>query len=90
MIEQELLVGEIVDFSGSWGSGIATLTIKHDDESIKNYSCENAEMVRALDSAFGNVITSGHSVNVNAIKGKRIEFKMTDYGIIAGFSPLED
>ena len=85
-----MISGKIIGFSGSWGSGIAMLSIEHDDKTTKDYPCENAEMVRALDDAFGNVIADGHSVDVNAIIGKRIEFEMTDYGIIAGFNKLDE
>jgi hypothetical protein len=81
--------GAILDFRGSWGSGIASLHIKSDaDGKSRAVLCENGPTVRALDACFGNVIT-GHSVNVNALKGKRISFETDDLGLMVGFVPIE-
>lgn len=73
--------GTIVGFSGSWGSGIATLIINH-----KPVMCENAPTVRALEACFGNIIAS-HKKN---LKGKKIAFSLDAIGILEGFTPLDE
>lgn len=77
--------GTILGFYGSWGSGIATLSIKTETGEHKNIPCENAPTVRALDAMFGNVIDSGHTLNIDAIKDKKIEYKMDDMGLMLGW-----
>ena len=62
--------GTILGFSGSWGSGIGYLEIKRSDGIIDNVPCDNAPTDRALDAAYGDVITAEHTVNQEAIKGK--------------------
>jgi len=74
----------IMGFHGSWGSGIAILSVRLESGEPKMISCENAPTVRALEAIFGNVITSNHCVNVDAIKGKKINYKMDDMGLVLG------
>ena len=81
--------GEIMDFQGSWGSGIATMVIKREDGKIERVPCENTQTTRALDSAYGG-IEAGHSFNVKNIKGKEIYYSMDDMGLVmGGFMPVE-
>ena len=75
--------GTIQTFLGSWSSGIATLVIKDDEEHIHSIPCDNAPTVRALADQFPNVITPGHCVNLEAIKGKEIEYGLDTLGILA-------
>jgi benzoyl-CoA reductase/2-hydroxyglutaryl-CoA dehydratase subunit BcrC/BadD/HgdB len=78
--------GKIEAFHGSWLSGIATLII-----SGKPVLCENTSTVRALDSCFGNVITSGHCVNNRAIRGKDICYSFDEMGLILeAFTPTRE
>jgi hypothetical protein len=77
--------GIIEGFGGSWGSGIGVLYI-----SGIPVNCENAQTVRSLDACFGNVITSGHGVNQNAIIGKDIVYTTDRLGMLEGFTPYED
>lgn len=85
--------GTIVRMQGSWGSGLGELII---DEIIKgeekrvSIDCENASTVRALDGCFGDVISSGHSFDNAAIEGKEIFFSADDFGILEGFTPVND
>lgn len=81
--------GTILDFTGSWSSGVAMLTIKIDDGTELSIPCENSQTVRALDACFGGVIVPGHSVGVDAIRGKEIYFSLDDFGMLKGFSPIE-
>jgi DNA/RNA endonuclease YhcR with UshA esterase domain len=74
--------GTIKDFKGSWNSGIAFLTVEHEDGTIQLIYCDNAATVRALDSLFGNAICNGHTVNVEAILGKKIEYGLDECGFV--------
>ena len=83
--------GFIEGFGGSWGSGIGFLRIR-DAESNKIVSvpCENGHTVRALDAAYGDVISSGHTVDSEALNGKEIWWIWDDLGMmLGGFSPEE-
>lgn len=82
---------KILDFRGSWSSGIATLIVEHEDGSRHDVYCDNGQTARALEAAFGNVITRGHCLDVEAIKGKTIDYYMDDMGLVmAGFNIPED
>jgi hypothetical protein len=82
--------GKIKDFRGTWGSGLATLVIEDEGGLIHNVSCENAPTVRALEAAFGNIITEGHTVDVSNMKDRVIYYEMTDWGTLEGFVPEEE
>lgn len=78
--------GVIQGMHGSWGSGIATLMI-----SGRPVHCDNGATVRALDAAFGDVITDGHCFDVSKIVGKEIYYSMDDMGLILEcFTPADD
>jgi hypothetical protein len=83
--EIEILEGTITGFGGSWGSGLGVLFI----DGLPVH-CENASTVRALDACFGDVIDNNHSVNQDAIIGKRISYSVDFVGVLEGFSPLEE
>jgi len=86
---EEIRKGKIVGFQGSWGSGLAQLVIEKPDGSVDYVNCDNAPTVRALDGAFGNVIAEGHMINNEAIKDKEIYYSIGDFGILEGFTPVE-
>ena len=77
--------GTILGFYGSWGSGIATLSIKTESGEHVNIPCDNGPTVRALDAIFDNVIGPNHSLNNSAIKGKKIIYEMDDMGLVLGW-----
>lgn len=79
--------GQIKDFSGTWGSGIAILKVKLDTGKIMNIPSDNAPTVRALESAFGNIISAGHKADIKNAKNKWIFFELTDWGTLKGFVP---
>jgi len=81
-------MGTIIGFRGSWMSGLATLIIET-DEGIEHVFCENAPTVRALEAAFGGVIGPGHTVDVDAIAGRRILYSTDSMGVLEGFTTLE-
>ncbi|WP_026487619.1 hypothetical protein [Caldanaerobius polysaccharolyticus] len=81
----------IMDFEGSWLSGLATLVVKDEKGNVKRIPCENGPTVRALAEMFPDVIGPGHTVNMAAIKGKKIRYGMDDFGLVLGWiSPAED
>jgi len=82
--------GTILDFRGSWGSGIATLTVEDSKGQKRTIQCENAPTVRALDAIFGDVITPSHRVDVEKIIGRKIRYSVDDLGILTGIAPEEE
>lgn len=81
--------GTIQGFAGSWGSGIATLTIREGDSTVA-IPCENAPTVRALAAMFPDVIGDGHCVNVGALEGQEVQFCMDDMGLmLGGLAPMD-
>lgn len=83
--------GKILGFRGTWGSGIATLTVKNlKTGEIENIPTDNAPTVRALESAYGNIISAGHTADISRIKGKIIYYDYTGWGTLAGFVPEEE
>lgn len=87
---KDLERGTIVGLSGSWGSGIAMLMIKDDKGKVNMIACDNATTIRSLDACYGDVITEGHGINLKNVIGKEIFYSMTDYGVVEGFTPVED
>jgi hypothetical protein len=81
--------GKIIGLEGSCGSGIATLYVENSNGDTIPLYCENSPTIRALDDAFGGVITPGHSVNVAAIKGKVIYYSEDSMGMLEGFNTEE-
>jgi hypothetical protein len=82
--------GQIMGFEGSWGSGIATLTLKGEDGRIVNIPCDNGPTVRSLESAYGNIIGESHTASIKNIKGKWIYYDTEEWGTLAGFTPEEE
>jgi hypothetical protein len=80
--------GTIKGFKGSWDSGIASLTVEQKD-GTKTIYCDNAPTVRALDALFGNVI-DGHSVNLEAILGRKIRYALDESSILAWIRGVEE
>lgn len=86
----EIYKGKIRGFGGSWLSGLGFLLIEDSDtHTIESVPCENSSTVRALESAFGNVITEGHTANGNGYKGQEIFWSYDEAGIVlGGFTPV--
>ena len=84
--------GVIKGFSGSWGSGLAFLQIQDSETGVISITpCDNGATVRALQSAFGNVIGEGHTVKSDGgFLGQEIYYTLTDYGIMEAFTPVEE
>jgi hypothetical protein len=75
--------GVIGGFSGSLGSGLGFLVI--DGHGVP---CDNGATVRALESAFGDVIAEGHTVDSKALEGKEVFYSVASYGVLEGFTPV--
>ncbi len=81
--------GILKQFGGSWGSGMGFLSIEVDGN-IKQFPCDNGTTVRSLESAFGNVITDGHTANGEGYKNQEVYFSVDDIGVLEGFTPVEE
>jgi len=88
----EVRKGKLVQFRGSWGSGLGTLEIEDSQTGEReSVPCDNGATVRALEAAFGNVITPVHTANGNGYKGREVYWSLDEFGLVlAGFSPVED
>ena len=83
MEEIEGIEGTILEFRGSWDSGIAHLVV----DGIP-VPCLNGPTVRCLNSHFPNFIIEGHGYDENAIIGKRIEYTVDDFGVLEPLTPV--
>ena len=84
--------GTIVGFRGSWGSGLGTLVLKDEKGVETGVACENGATVRALESAFGNVIGGSHNVeSKGGHVGQEIYYYMDEFGLcLGGFVPADE
>ena len=84
--------GKLIRFSGSWGSGLGTLEIEDSVTGVHQcVPCDNGTTVRALEAAFGNVITPGHTANGNGYRGQEVYWSYDELGLVlGGFTPVEE
>ncbi len=84
--------GIIRGFQGFFGSGIAYLLIEGSVTGIvQQVPCENGATVRALESAFGDVIGEGHCVDPNGGHvDQEVYWSLDEYGLILeAFTPVD-
>jgi len=88
----EIRKGRLIQFRGSWGSGLGTLEIEDSETGEREHvPCDNGATVRALEAAFGNVITDGHTANGGGYKGREVYWSLDELGLVLeGFTPVED
>ena len=88
----EIRKGSLVQFHGSWGSGLGTLEIEDSETGERELvPCDNGATVRALEAAFGDVITPGHTANGDGYKGQEVYWSCDEFGLVLeGFTPVED
>jgi len=88
----EIRKGRLIQFGGSWGSGLATLEIEGSETGAHELiPCDNGATVRALEAAFGDVITEGHTANGDGYKGREVYWSYDEFGLVLeGFTPVED
>ena len=84
--------GKLIQFGGSWGSGLGTLEIEDSETGVPELvPCDNGATVRALEAAFGNVITDGHTANGGGYKGREVYWSLDELGLVLEwFTPVED
>lgn len=88
-----LYKGKITGFRGSWLSGLASLVLEDEYGGVMMVHCENAQTVRCLDGAFGDVIEEpDHTVKPDGGHiGKWIYYSMDPMGLVLeGFTPVDD
>jgi len=88
----EIRKGRLIQFHGSWGSGLGTLEIEDSETGeCEHVPCDNGATVRALEAAFGNVITPAHTANGGGYKGQEVYWSLDELGLVLeGFTPVED
>ncbi len=88
----EIRKGRLIQFRGFWGSGLATLEIEDSETGAHELiPCDNGATVRALEAAFGDVITLGHTANGDGYKGREVYWSFDEFGLVLeGFTPVED
>ena len=88
----EIRKGRLIQFHGSWGSGLGTLEIEDSETGMREHvHCDNGATIRALEAAFGDVITPGHTANGNGYKGREVYWSYDELGLVFGrFTPVED
>lgn len=81
---------EIIQFCGSWGSGVGYLMLRDEEGYLTHVPCQNSPTVRALEDAFGNVITENPTANGKGYKNQWIYWYWDDFGLtLGGFVPEE-
>jgi len=88
----EIRKGRLIQFRGSWGSGLGSLEIEDSETGIHELvPCDNGATVRALEAAFGDVITEGHTANGDGYKGREVYWSYDEFGLVLeGFTPIEN
>jgi len=88
----EIRKGKLIQFRGSWGSGLGTLEIEDSETGAHELiPCDNGATVRALEAAFGDVITEAHTANGDGYKGREVYWSLDEFGLVLeGFTPVED
>ena len=88
----EIRKGRLIQFQGSWQSGLGSLEIEDSETGAHEFvPCDNGATVRALESAFGDVITDGHTANGNGYKGQEVYWSLDELGLVLeGFTPVKD
>lgn len=84
--------GTIIQFRGSWSSGMGFLVIKDSKTGeVQSIPCDNAPTVRALEACFGDTITEGHTANGKGYIGKEIYWDYDEMGLmLEGFTPVDE
>ncbi len=79
---------EIIEYRGSWGTGIGHLHLKNEDGSTQVIPCENSPTVQALEDAFGNVIIESRDTDVDGLRNQWIYWYLDNLGLmLGGFVP---
>ena len=88
----EIRKGRLIQFHGSWGSGLGILVIEDSKTGVPEHvPCDNGATVRALEAAFGDVITPEHTANGNGYKGQEVYWSYDELGLVLeGFTPVAD
>jgi hypothetical protein len=99
--EVEIHCGIIQDVYGSFGSGLIQIRVLeigvestpaggwHITTHSVLLPADNGPTIRALDMAFGDVITEGHTFDAEAVRGRAIFYSWDEMGIcMAGFTPM--
>lgn len=88
----EIRKGRLIQFHGSWVSGLGTLEIEDSETGeCEHVPCDNGATIRALEAAFGDVITDGHTANGDGYKGWEVYWSYDELRLVLdGFTPVDD
>ena len=83
--------GTIIEFQGSWMSGLATLMVEDAKTGeVREVPVDSGALGRALGAAF-DAIGAGHTIDNDKIRGEEIYYIMDDIGLtMASFVRVED
>ena len=84
-----MYTGTIVNFYGSWNSGLAHLLVtNHATGKVEVLLCENGPTGRALIALF-NCLAADHTIDVARIRGQKILYSINDIGMLHSIGPIE-
>ncbi len=91
-VPMEIRKGRLIHFRRSWGSGLGIMEIEDSETDLHEHvPCDNGATVRALEAAFGDVITEGHTANGGGYKGQKVYWSYDELGLVLeGFTPVAD
>lgn len=84
-------LGQIVSFNASWKSGLAELVLENPEGQRELVLCENGATIRAFACCYADeqIILPNHCVNVEALRGKQIEYQTDVFNVLEWFAPAE-
>jgi len=89
--EEQIYLGTIRGFQGSWMSGLATLILEDENGQMNYVSCDNGTTARSLEMAFGNVLGNAHNVKENGGHiGQKIFYVIDYMNVMEWFIPIDE
>lgn len=82
--------GKIIGFFGSWGSGLATLHVEHNDGTIETIPCKNELAIKLLKNKFSNIVRSDGGIKYDGEHvGKEILYSIDKWGNLISIDPID-
>lgn len=80
--------GTIIEFQGSYMSGLATLVVDVDGQA-EGFFCDNGQTERSLIHAFG-CAGEGHTIDNEKLYGNEVFFEEDSIGMMESFVPVAE
>jgi hypothetical protein len=84
-----LLKGKILAFEGDPYLNVSFLAIKHDDGTVDITVGQFSEIVSKLISAYPDILGMDFKIDLRAVKDREIYYTAGDFGVLFGFTPIE-